>query len=201
MRFDEGSFLNLLKEPRPDPGGGSTAAFTVLVALSLAEKVCVLEIARAKGKRDDQKYLNNLLDRLRTKSKSCWSLVERDVVAYEKLSASIKRGLNWPGNYEMVLEAIDCPHTIMLVAIDSFQLISEIGHACSLWLIPDLLVTLELARASGHGAYHIAMFNLDYIEELKARQSKEDQLELSLRKSERRYLRVLESLKSRQIAS
>ncbi len=198
MRFDETTFLSELREPKPDPGGGSTAAYVEMVSLALVEKICVLEILRAKKRRNDHKNLDNLLRQVRLRSDSLKSLVENDVLAYESLAASIKDGLRWPENYEMVTEAIESPHRIILGAIDLLQLISDIGRYCRHWLIPDLLVALELTRACAKAALHIAIANLDHIEDTRARQSRAEQLELASRRVERHYSRVLESFKDNQ---
>ncbi|MGO8880730.1 MAG: cyclodeaminase/cyclohydrolase family protein [Desulfomonilaceae bacterium] len=198
MRFDETTFLSELREPKADPGGGSTAAYVEMVALALVEKICVLEILRAKKSMNDHKNLDNLLRQVRLKSDSLKSLVENDVLAYERLAASIKDGLRWPENCEMVTEAIESPYHIILGAIDSLQLISDIGCSCRHWLIPDVLVALELTRASAKAAFHIAIANLDHIEETTARQSRAEQLESAFRRAERYYSRVLESFKDNQ---
>jgi formiminotetrahydrofolate cyclodeaminase len=198
MLFDETTFLSELREPKPDPGGGSAAAYAGMVALALVEKICILEILRAKKRRDDHKNLDNLLRQVRLKSDFLKSLAENDVLAYASLAASIKDGLRWPENYEVVTEAIESPYRMILGAIDSLQLVFDIGRSCRQWLIPDLFVALELTRASAKAAFHIAMANLDHIEETRARQSRTDQLESASRKVERHYSRVLESLKGNQ---
>ncbi len=197
MRFDETTFLNVLREPRPDPGGGSTAAYTVLVALALAEKICVLEILRAKKRKGDHRNLDNVLEKIGLTSDSFKMFIEKDALAYQRLANSVSSGRRWPDNYDEVSEAIQCPYDIILGAIDSLQLISDIGRSCRHWLIPDLLVALEITHASAKAAFHIAMANLEHIEEIRARQSKTDQIESAFRKTERHYFRVLEGLKSK----
>jgi len=197
MRFDETTFLNDLREPRPDPGGGATAAYTVLVALALTEKICVLEIRRAKKRKNDNRDLDNILEKIRLTSRSFIIFIQKDVLAYQRLANSIIAGRRWPDNYDEVSEAIQCPYDIILAAIDSLQLISDIGCSCRHWLIPDLLVALEITHAAAKAAFHIAIANLEHIEEIRARQSKTDQIELAFRKAERQYSRVLEGLKDK----
>jgi len=197
MRFDETTFLNDLREPRPDPGGGATAAYTVLVALALTEKICVLEIRRAKKRKNDNRDLDNILEKIRLTSRSFMIFIQKDVLAYQRLANSIIAGRRWPDNYDEVSEAIQCPYDIILAAIDSLQLISDIGCSCRHWLIPDLLVALEITHAAAKAAFHIAIANLEHIEEIRARQSKTDQIELAFRKAERHYSRVLEGLKGK----
>ena len=123
--------------------------------------------------------------------------IQKDVLAYQRLANSIIAGRRWPDNYDEVSEAIQCPYDIILAAIDSLQLISDIGCSCRHWLIPDLLVALEITHAAAKAAFHIAFANLEHIEEIRARQSKTDQIELAFRKAERQYSRVLEGLKDK----
>ena len=198
MRFDESTFLSELRQPKPDPGGGSTAAYTGMVALALVEKICVLEVLRAKKRRNDHKNLDNLLRQVRLKSDFFKSLVENDVLAYEGLAGAIKAGIRWPENYEVVIEVVESPHRIILGAIGSLQLISDIGRSCAHWLIPDLLVALELTCSTAKAAFHIAMANVDHIEDTRARQSLTEQLESAFRKAERHCFRLSESLKNSQ---
>lgn len=117
MRFEESTFLDALREPRPDPGGGS------------------------------------------------------------------------------VSEAIACPYEMVVEVADSFELILEIGRNCSSCLIPDLLVVLEIMRASARSGFHIAMANVECVEDRRQRRLLINELESAVCEAEQNYSSVLRRLK------
>ncbi len=90
MALDESTFLSELREPKPGPGGGSTAAFASIVALALVEKICLLELLRAEQARS--KDLEGKLREIVALAETFRELAAKDVAAYDNLSSGIK---NW----------------------------------------------------------------------------------------------------------
>ncbi|MCL5123146.1 MAG: cyclodeaminase/cyclohydrolase family protein [Deltaproteobacteria bacterium] len=195
MKFDEKTFLEILKEPRPDPGGGAACAYVGLVATVLAEKICSIEVTRAIKNGHDHKHLDSLLEHVKSRSKIFRLLIERDITAYAMLANSVRNGLRWPENYEIVLEAILCPSDIISCAIASMALISDIGHSCGRRLVPDLMVALEFVHTVVAASCHIAEANLKHVEEPGVRESQKAQLHELVRKAGRHYSRILDSFK------
>ncbi|MGC8658193.1 MAG: cyclodeaminase/cyclohydrolase family protein [Desulfomonilaceae bacterium] len=195
MKFDESEFLAKLKEPKPDPGGGATAAYVGLVALTLTEKICIIEIARAVKKRVGHEHLDYLLQQLGARADAFRSLIDQDIRVYSELAASIKSGLQWPANHEIILGAIECPCQIIRNANESITLIEDLGRICARWLIPDLLVALEMALSCAKASYHIANANSEYVEDPVVRKSQTCQIGETFQKATHHYSEVLDALR------
>ena len=195
MRFEESTFLDALRQPRPYPGGGSVSSYSALVGLTLAEKICHIEAVRAEKTGFSRTVCDELLQKIKGKINSFKKLIERDVSAYDSLADSIRNGERWPKNSDVVSEAIACPYNMVVEVADSFELILEIGRNCSRWLVPDLLVVLEIVRGSAKSAFHIAMANVEYIEDDEERELRINELELAACEAEQNYSSALESLR------
>jgi formiminotetrahydrofolate cyclodeaminase len=195
MRFEESTFLDALRQPRPYPGGGSVSSYTGLVGLTLAEKICHIEALRAEKMGSSHKVWDELIQKIEGKANSFKKLIERDVSAYDSLAYSIRSGERWPKNSGVVFEAIACPYRMVVEVAASFELILEIGCSCRGWLVPDLLVVLEMMKGSAKSAFHIAMANVKYVEDDESRRFRINELESAACEAEQNYSSVLKSLK------
>jgi formiminotetrahydrofolate cyclodeaminase len=193
MALDESTFLSELREPKPGPGGGSTAALASIVALALVEKICLLELLRAEQARS--KDLEGKLREIVALAETFRELAAKDVAAYDSLSSGIKTGKHWPENRGAVLESIDCPRDMILSAIQVLDLIRVLGLNCSQSLIPDLLVALEIISGSARAAFHIAVSNTALIEESKTKKSRITELESFAEDVESKRSEVFENLR------
>ncbi|MFA6221628.1 MAG: cyclodeaminase/cyclohydrolase family protein [Desulfomonilaceae bacterium] len=195
MPFEESTFLDALRQPRPYPGGGSVSSYTALVGLTLAEKICHIEALRAEKTGCSRKICDELLQKIKGKINSFKKLIERDISAYDSLADSIRNGERWPKISGVVSEAIACPYKMVVEVADSFELILEVGRNCRRWLVPDLMVVLEILRGSAKSAFHIAMANVEYVEDHEARRFQIDELESAACEAEQNYSSVLKRLR------
>lgn len=159
------SFLDDLRRPRPDPGGGAAAAHAALLGLALGEKIILLERKRAVGGEPDDcpwKRFGGEVDRL---TAHFLSLRGEDVQAYHALAVALRVR----GDAALLREALDsaihCPLKIMKASREALVLVGEIGRCCRTFLVADVLVACELLGAALRGAYHIGSANLPLIEE------------------------------------
>jgi formiminotetrahydrofolate cyclodeaminase len=155
----DSSFLKVLAQARPDPGGGAAAAHSAALGLALLEKVARLEHQRQKPEDPPSFSWHDLLTRVRLVADALLRLQEEDVRAYRQLTRARTQG--GPEKLAAALEeAVACPLRIMQQAQEGLALLSQIGCRCQLHLISDLLVACELLGAAFRGAFHIAWANL-----------------------------------------
>ena len=195
MPLDESTFLSELREPKPDPGGGSASAFASIVALALVEKICLVEILRAEKARQGHEDLDERLQKIVELADEFRELVAKDGTVYENLSHEIKAGKRWPENTGAVQGSIDCPRDMLLSAIQALALIGDQSLNCSQSLTPDLLVALEIISGSARAAFHIAISNTTLIKEDHIRMSRIAELKSLAGEVEAKHLGFLENLR------
>jgi formiminotetrahydrofolate cyclodeaminase len=155
----DSSFLKMLAQARPDPGGGAAAAHSAALGLALLEKVVRLEHQRQEPGDPPGFSWHDLLTRVRLVADALLRLQEEDVRAYSQLARARAQG--GPEKLAAALEeAVACPLRIMQQAQEGLALLSQVGCRCQLHLISDLLVACELLGAAFRGAFHIAWANL-----------------------------------------
>jgi formiminotetrahydrofolate cyclodeaminase len=154
----EGSFLEQLAQPRPDPGGGAAAAYACSVGVALLEKVIRLETQR-KAERLAQYWHKALVEAHRI-STILNELREKDSVAYLKLAERRASPTVGDDAESAILEAVACPRETIDTALLALECLSRVGNLCKFHLVSDLQVACELMAASIMGSYHIAAANL-----------------------------------------
>lgn len=159
------SFLDDLRRPRPDPGGGAAAAHTALLGMALGEKIILVERRRAGvGETDDCPWekLGREVNRL---TAHFTDLRDEDVQAYHALAVALRAGGDAALLEDALEGAIHCPFKIMSASREALILVGEIGRCCRPFLVADVLVACELLGAALRAAYHIGSANLPLIEE------------------------------------
>jgi formiminotetrahydrofolate cyclodeaminase len=155
----DSSFLKVLAQARPDPGGGAAAAHSAALGLALLEKVVRLEHQRQESGEPPDFPWHELLTQVRLVAEALLRLQDEDVRAYSRLASTRSQGD--PEKLTAALEeAVACPLRIMQQAQEGLALLSQSGCRCKLHLVPDLLVACELLGAAFRGALHIAWANL-----------------------------------------
>lgn len=154
------SFLDQLRKPRPDPGGGAAAAYGACVGLALLEKIVQLERNRQHRTGEKVQVWADLLHQIRRLTTDLSRLQEEDVQAYAALAAARSEPHASGRLAAAVEEAIRCPAAILRKCLSASHLVAEIAAHCQKHLLADLLVANELLGAAGAGAYHIARANL-----------------------------------------
>lgn len=158
------SFLEELRRPRPDPGGGAAAAHGALLGVALLEKIIRVEQARRTTQSQTTQSWLIRVERVMKLSETLLELRERDVMAYHALARELSGRARDPDAYWAALEeAISCPFRIMQCAEEVLALAAEVGMGCRPFLAADALVACELIGAAFWGAFHIALANVPLI--------------------------------------
>jgi methenyltetrahydrofolate cyclohydrolase len=176
----EGSFLEDLAKPQPNPGGGAAAAFGALVGLALVEKVGRLELNRRSVTLDNQPFWQRLLEQVAALNSALTALGDGDVRAYLQLTAARASGAAGEQWMAAVINAIGCPQEIMHKTNDALNCLGQMAGHCKRHLVSDLQVASELLGAALRGAFHIASANLRLIDQASRREACRISLEGSL---------------------
>ncbi len=163
------SFLDDLRRPRPDPGGGAAAAHSALLGIALAEKIVCLERKRFAGKHPESELWEDCFLRVSRLTDSFTRLRSEDVQAYQQLADALRDGEAGGRLEEALAGAVQCPLNIMRAARGALDLIEEVGGRCRRFLVADVLVACELLGAAILGACHIAVANLPLMQESSLR--------------------------------
>lgn len=148
-------FLEALRQPRPDPGGGAAAAYAGITATALLQKILLLETART-----PTSVPSDLLDEVKRLESELRQLQQRDVDAYLNFVDLRSKKDEAGGLERATAELIDCPLEIARTAERILDIASKAGNICARHLVPDALVCCELLCACAKGAAHIARANV-----------------------------------------
>ncbi len=160
------AFLNALRRPRPDPGGGAAAAHGALLGLALLEKIFRLEERRRPAESDDARSWRAGLERIAGLTAVFFDLRDRDVRAYQGLVEALARREVGSGKFaDAVEEAVACPFAIMKGSEEALELAAQAGEDCKRHLAADARVACEFIGAALFAAFHIASANLPLIED------------------------------------
>lgn len=164
------SFLDQLRRPRPDPGGGSASAHGALMAAALAEKIVLVEKKRARSNDAKEIYWEDLHRKLEILIKGLTALRNEDVEVYRNLSKIISTG-NSAMLDKAAADASLCPFRIMQRAVIGLGLIKDAGMRCRTVMISDALVACEFMGAALAAAGHIGIANLRLIRNPEEKES------------------------------
>jgi formiminotetrahydrofolate cyclodeaminase len=192
------TFLDLLRRPQPDPGGGSAAAHGALLGLALLEKIMRVEQGRHGADSQEERSWRNAVERVVELTGTVVELRERDVRAYHGLAGELAKRERDPEPFSAALdEAIACPFQIMQSADECLDLVAEAGRECKRFLVADVLVACECVGAGLLGAFHIALANVPLIEGEAPREEWLERLSQCRAKGEMHLNRVRMELESR----
>ncbi len=163
------SFLNELRRPRPDPGGGAAAAHGALLGIALAEKIIQLESNRATDNNSRAELWEGHHREAGRLTASFTRLRSGDVEAYQNLAEALRSGEGGNRLHDALVAAIRCPMEIMREARGALDLIEDVGSGCRRFLVADVLVACEFLGVALHSACHIAKANLPLMEDLPSR--------------------------------
>ncbi len=159
--MQDDSFLEALRRPQPDPGGGSAAAHGALLALAVLEKILRLEGSRHAADGEAGQSWRAALVQLEKLNGIFLELRERDVRAYQGLAEEMAKGERDSEAFALAIEeAIACPHAIMQGSLEALELLKQAGSGCKRHLVADVQVACELIGAALLGAFHIGSANL-----------------------------------------
>jgi methenyltetrahydrofolate cyclohydrolase len=152
------SFIEQLRRPGPEPGGGAAAAYIAIVAEALIEKVVGLESNRPGA----SERWGLILCRIKELKKHTALLPAEDCRTYKGIVEARKAGAGARLD-AAVKESVECSLNLMSAASEMLELVAEVGDNCRKYLVPDLQVASEILAAAYAGAYHIGLANLSLI--------------------------------------
>ena len=196
MRDD--SFLEALRRPQPDPGGGSAAAHGALLGLAVLEKILRLEGSRHAADGEAGQSWRVALVHLEKLNGIFLELRERDLRAYQGLAEEMaKRERDSEAFALAIEEAIACPHAIMQGSLEALELVRQAGSECKRHLVADVQVACELIGAVLLGAFHIGSANLPLITDKACRNAWIERLSHGKARGERSLSEAREALERR----
>lgn len=195
-----GSFLEDLRRPRPDPGGGSAAAHGALLGIALAEKIVLIEQRRSAPRVSEFDFWEGLrMEASRLSDLFTWLRTE-DVLVYRQLAEALRSGVDGSRLQSALTEAIRCPLGIMRGTWEALDLMEAAGSRCKPFLVADVLVACEFLGAALFSAHHIARANLPLIREPSHRDRWLAELTAELDRGRERLDRVRTVLEDRHAA-
>lgn len=164
------SFLEALKRPQPDPGGGSAAAHGALTAVCLLQKVAVLEKKRASEGSHQNRWWRAVLDQIMALAEDFRRLRGEDMEAYRRLAAAIKTEKASKDQDEAAVDAARVPLTIMETSAKALETAHAIGERCARHLWADVAVAAEFLGSAVQGAFWIGLANVQRIQNMQRRE-------------------------------
>ncbi len=193
----EDAFLEALRQPRPDPGGGSAAAHGALMALCLLEKVAVLEKKRASGASAFDPWWDEKRREISSMAEELLWCRKHDVEVYKNL-AGTRKSEHSPSARDSAAEAAaQVPLNIMKAAIAALETARVVGARCARHLTADVAVAAEFLAAAVQGAFWIALANAQLVENAERRENLIETLLKYRDEGEERLRLVREILKDR----
>lgn len=165
------SFLEALKRPQPDPGGGSAAAHGALTAVCLLQKVAMLEKNRASEGSHHRRWWSAVLDQILALAEDFRRLREEDMAAYRRLAEAIKTEKASKDQDEAAVDASRVPLTIMETSAKALETAHAIGERCARRLWADVAVAAEFLGSAVQGAFWIGLANAEHIKDMQCREN------------------------------
>lgn len=192
-------YLDELASAQPAPGGGSASALSGAMAAALASMICRLTLGKASYE-EAQPEIEKILERTEQLRERFTELLEEDIAAYGRLSASYKLPRatdeeraarsddiqkHLVGAAEVPLEMVECAARLS----HFLKRIAEIGNTA---LLSDLVTAVALAGTGAQGAAAMVRVNLRFMRDTTRANELQSRLEAALRLVEEDSLPVAE---------
>ena len=148
-------YLDDLSAKLPAPGGGSAAALTGALGVSLILMVLNYTIGKEKYKEFEEE-LKGALESAKELKKKLSLLIDRDVEVYKRLSATFK-SQDGTVKEKALRDAAGVPIEICNCSFEAIKLCQEVMDKTNKNLITDIGVAAELLES----AFNSAVFNVD----------------------------------------
>ena len=167
-------YLDDLASVQPTPGGGSASALSGAMGAALASMVCRLTFGKA-GYEEAQAESEDILEQTEQLRARFQQLLEEDIAAYGRLSASYKmpretdeeRAARTAAIQKQLVEAALVPLEMVQCAAKLAQYcvrIAEIGNAN---VLSDIATATALATSAAEGASSMVNINLQAMKNAK----------------------------------
>jgi formiminotetrahydrofolate cyclodeaminase len=160
------TYLKDLAARKPAPGGGSAAALSGAVGVSLMSMVCGFTIGNPKYK-DVEDEAKEILKKCEAARQGLEKLIDEDVEAYGKLSKAIKEsakdGRTPDGPYK---DALKPPFEICRIAASCLKLCGRLADIGNKNLVTDTAIAAILLEGAFFSAKYNVYINLKYIKDM-----------------------------------
>ena len=160
-------YLDDLASAQPTPGGGSTAALSGAMGAALASMVCRITLGK-ESYADVKQEIEELLTRTESLRSRFQQLMQEDIEAYGRLSASYKlphatseeREYRADMIQKQLVGAALVPLEVAECAAELIKLCQRIAEIGSITVLSDVATGAILASCSGKGAAFMVRINL-----------------------------------------
>jgi methenyltetrahydrofolate cyclohydrolase len=160
-------YLDDLASAQPTPGGGSTAALSGAMGAALASMVCRLTMGK-QAYASAQPEIEDLLRRTEYLRNRFQQLIQEDIKAYGRLSASYKlpretideREFRTEAIQKQLVEAALVPLEVSECAAELIQCCLRIAEIGNTTVLSDVATGAILASSAGEGAAFMVRINL-----------------------------------------
>ncbi len=167
-------YLDELASAQPTPGGGSAAALSGAMGAALASMVARLTLGKA-SYADVQPEIAELLQQTEKLRGRFVELMQEDIDAYSKLSASFKLPRNTPEEVnarskavqQQLLEAALVPLEMAECAFQLAQCCRRLAEIGNTNVLSDIATGATLASSAGAGAAWMVRTNLRAMKDLE----------------------------------
>lgn len=158
-------YLNDLAAKKPAPGGGSAAALSAAIGVSLMSMMANYTSGNSKYK-DCEEKVADILVKCENYRSQLEELVDEDVEAYKKLTDA----LNKPGKEKMGLEdlykkAAGVPFDVCKISADCLKLCKVLADCGNKHLITDVAIAAILLEGAFFSAKFNVYVNMKYIKD------------------------------------
>ena len=159
-------YLNDLAARKAAPGGGSAAALSAATGASLMSMVANYTAGNPKYKENEDKIAAILKNSEKYRAQ-LQALIDKDVEAYEKLSAGIKKiDKDSPELDKLYKEAMEPPFEICKITSEALKLCEELAKYGNKNLITDTAIAAILLEGAFFAAKFNVYINLKYIKDI-----------------------------------
>ena len=160
-------YLDDLAAKTPTPGGGSAAALSAAIAVSLMSMVINYTIGKKEYKAVEEKFIV-LLEKIQAYRNELQNLIDEDVLAYSKLSKSLKEYKNDSLKIESAFkEAAEVPFKICRITAQCLPLCKELAEYSNKNLITDTATAVIMLEGAFFSAKFNVYINMKYIKDLE----------------------------------
>lgn len=159
-------YLKDLSAKKPSPGGGSAAALGAAIGVGLMSMVLNYTIGNPKLK-DVEKKASDILKKCEEYREKLEGLIDKDVVAYGKLSKAMKEHAKDSAELETAFkEAANPPYEICRIAADALKLCGTLADIGNKNLITDTAIAAIMLEGAFFSAKFNVYVNMKYIKDM-----------------------------------
>lgn len=195
-------FANEVESSSPAPGGGSCAAYSSLIGVSLSRMVGNLSFGKKKFELNDDAVKNEFkeaFDRLDNLKKELPILVDKDTEAFNEVMKAMKmpretdeeKNLRKDALDDATWQSIEVPYLVAKLSLDAMnemRIIQKYGNENAL---TDVGVANLMCAAGGEGAILNVKINLSSVQDIERAKKMEEECN--------KMLEVIEGLKSESL--